>query len=334
MNINGTNVFMGVYSERMLHNNKILDDKVVSSQVTQKINEVVHTNYANKISSNVSISSEAMKLLCSEEGYQKMKQECGDIFVINAKQNQRVAEGKNPDDPFWSTTGDQWLQFSEMLYSKGFFDNMNDQEVKDFEDILSDITFGMDMASRSQYRTSAIQIKPNTEKWNYFMTSAELDMELESSVATLKVFSDKMIPDEYREDFNKLIDKYYQHNEEVISEYQNPMENFNRTIARYYEKGTIKIAENPTGSYLFDIQLGKIKKSKEEEEAFREKIAKRLENIKENQEITNVLDYIKKDYSIYVTGNSDDEKFSKYVIGNSQYLFNHMENIWSQLTTM
>ena len=87
----------------------------------------------------MSISKESMDFLCSEEGFQKMKQDGADLFIKNETQKKENAKDKNPDDPFWENTINQRLVFSEMLYNNGFYTGMTDEEVDQFEDTLAHI---------------------------------------------------------------------------------------------------------------------------------------------------------------------------------------------------
>ena len=76
----------------------------------------------------LSISKEDMDFLTSEDGFKKMQQDVMDLYAMNAKQQQKLAEGRDPSDKFWNNTGDQWLTFSEELDKTGFYDNMSDEQ--------------------------------------------------------------------------------------------------------------------------------------------------------------------------------------------------------------
>ena len=275
----------------------------------------------------VSISKEDLDFLCSEEGFLKMKKDAEDLYIKNANQQKTIANGRDQEDVFWGNTGNQWLVFSEALYKNGFYDGMSDEEVKEFEDTLAYITSGMDCLSRSQYLTG-IEYKSFGEEFKFFMDSSEAAMELESSTAALRYLADKMLPEEQREEFNKLIDKYYAHNTEVISEYNNPMESFNRVVAGMR---SFQVADDPVDEYKYTVSLGKINKSEEAKRQYQNDMAELFAILEKSNGSAAIWEQIKEKFLDYSTDNSNDNGFRNYVFGQSQYLFDHMQKCWSNL---
>lgn len=108
MKVNGTDIFIGAYTECRKNNHQ--PDQTIVSVSKEKAEEIT-------AGIKVSISKEDMDFFCSEEGFQKMKQDVADLYIENADQQKVIAKDKNPDDLFWNNTGNQWLVFSEMLYN-------------------------------------------------------------------------------------------------------------------------------------------------------------------------------------------------------------------------
>ena len=62
-------------------------------------------------------------------------------------------------------------------------------------------------------------IKKGSKPIKQQLTSAEAQSELASSIATLKIFSEKYVTDDIKEGFNKLIEQYTKRNENRIMNY-------------------------------------------------------------------------------------------------------------------
>lgn len=233
MNIGNTSIFMGVYAERMQGKTSHADfrtqiSKEKQQEVDQKVAEAVKEIRQYRNSDSVSISEEGREFLCSEAGYEKMKADTEEFInglFMNYTQKQEKLQKKNPDDPFWGSTGNQWLVFSKKLYDNGFYDNMTDEEVKQVENILDKITTSMDGFGRVRYgiglNIDACREAKGKSGFNLLMESGELRTELESSTAALKCFAEKYIQDnELKEDFNRLTEQYYTHNSEQLNGYR------------------------------------------------------------------------------------------------------------------
>lgn len=332
MNINGNNIFIGAYAERnqnlyQYNQSPLSINAEKSGRIAAGIKEALDFLKPQMNGVKVSISKEDMDFLCSEEGFLKMKKDAEDLYVKNANQQKTIANGRDKDDAFWGNTGNQWLVFSEALYNNGFYDGMSDEEVKEFEDTLAYITSGMDCLSRSQYLTG-IEYKSFGEEFKVFMDSGEAAMELESSTAALRYLADKMLPEDQREEFNKLVDKYYAHNTEVISEYNNPMESFNRVVAGM---SSFKVADDPVDEYKYTVNLGKISRSEEDKKQYQNDLTKFFALLENNNNSTDIWNKIKDRFLDYSTNNSSDNGFRDYVFGQSQYLFEHMQKCWNNL---
>ena len=332
MNINGNNIFMGAYAERnqnlfQFNQSRLSLSTEKSEAITAEIKEALDFLKPQMNGVKVSISKEDLDFLCSEESFLKMKKDAEDLYIKNANQQKTIANGRDQEDVFWGNTGNQWLVFSEALYKNGFYDGMSDEEVKEFEDTLAYITSGMDCLSRSQYLTG-IEYKSFGEEFKFFMDSSEADMELESSTAALRYLADKMLPEEQREEFNKLVDQYYEHNTDVISEYNNPMESFNRVVAGMR---SFQVADDPVDDYKYTVNLGEISKSEEAKRQYQNDMAELFAMLEKSNGSAAIWKQIKEKFLDYSTDNSSDNGFRNYVFGQSQYLFDHMQKCWSNL---
>lgn len=121
----------------------------------------------------------------------------------------KAVEEESPRNAF-AGTGDfkqQYLAFSESLYNRGFYNSMSDDEVKETEGILKDITSGMDSINGS-----GLNVNRDTE-----MSHEAAKLDFISSVNALHYFAEKYVPEEMREPFKALIDQYEEYNSAKIA---------------------------------------------------------------------------------------------------------------------
>ena len=169
----------------------------------------------------VSLSDEA-KSLFAQNGTNKMEH---DIEELYQKHREARIREFGEDDEFALKGNDQWLVFSEFLSSNGFYDNMSDEAVKNTEQVLMEITDGMDDVFSWGHQ---VGMDLYDQILGEQLDSNEARVELESSIAALRYFSENLLDKANKEGFNKLIDKYYKHNSEVLnSGYASIEEKFN-----------------------------------------------------------------------------------------------------------
>ncbi len=311
-------------------------EKGISASTDQRNNQVLsggetESGKVNEKSADLSISKDDMAFLCSEVGYVKMKKDAEDLYAANLRQQQKIAEGRDPEDKFWNNTGDQWMTFSNALRDGGFYDNMSKEDVQEIEGLLEKITAGMDRLSKSQYNTGMDFGTLSDSGSKYFMTSAEATVALESSTAALQYMSEKLIPDNLKEEFNGLIDMYKKHNEEILSEYNNPVESFNKVVSNINKMGSDKIAKKPVGEYKYTVMLGDIDKTEQDKKDFRDQISEIFKRYGLKGDIATTLDMIKMQFEAYASDDSDDEGFRQYVSKESEGLFNGIQDYWIDL---
>ncbi len=334
MQINGTDIFLGAYAERRKSTRpetlSVSEER--AEEMKTRVKESFYSLHLQDRAVKVSVSKEDMDFLCSEEGFQKMKQDAQDLYLKNKNHQKVIAQGRDQDDPFWTNTGNQWMIFSEMLYKNGFYTDMEDEQVKQFEDTLASATFGMDCLSKSQYLTG-IEFSSVKDEYKFFLSSGEAATELESSTAALRYMSDRFLPNEQKEAFDQLIDQYYKHNNEVLAEYSNPMESFQKVVAGLHGMGSFsrEAAKNPVGEYLYIVKLGSMQQSGQEKGQYRKDLQNLFAAMGNDDDQAFVWEKIKERFQTYATGGSSDGGFRNYVYGEAQTVFAHMKNCWDRL---
>ena len=279
---------------------------------------------------SVSVSKDNLDFLCSEDGFAKMKKDAEDLYAANRRQQEKLAEGRDPSDKFWQNTGDQWITFSTALEMNGFYDSIGSEKAKEFQGMLEMVTSGIDNLSKSMYNTG-IDFGTYNAGGKYFMSSTEAATALEASTAALQYISDNLIPDEYKDEFNGLIDMYKKHNEEILSEYKSPMESFNKVVAGIQKAGASFISQKPVAEYRYTGMLGEVDKTENDKTEYRSKVADVFAKYVGKSDLKTIMDMLKAQYEDYATDDSDDKGFRQYVSKEAGYLFDNIEKYWGVL---
>lgn len=324
-------------------------EKEITNQVTEAWKQIKSSG--NKQDS-VSISEEGKAFLCSDAVKDNMRKSSAlveKMYTDNAKLQEKLQQ-TDPDDPFWSNTGNQWLVFSEHLHSNGFYDAMSDEEVIAVETLLDKLTCGMDGVSSSLYHTG-LNIyadnepgKINTTGFDLFNeTSEALTMDLESSAAALKYFGETHIADEtLRDEFNGLVDKYYSHNAEILKGYQSPAEKMQKAISNIhsgkYPNSAVfnKSSQNAIEQYSERLNtnrhLGGVSHASEEENQYKKDISILFEQLKQGasgwDDMWKKLENALVDYT---SDNSDSEKIRQAASEQAGVTLDRMKGYWRDL---
>ncbi|WP_051569254.1 hypothetical protein [Alkaliphilus transvaalensis] len=147
------------------------------------------------------LNGEAFSLTISDE-YIELNNSM-EQFLLN-DYNVKKAD---PNDVFSYRPRDQWLVFSQYLHDKGGFEGMTNQEAYELENILKQITDGLDSLTSTGISFSGT---------NKQLTSHEARLELIASTKALELFSEKYLTDDLKEGFDSLIEDYVEHNEKKV----------------------------------------------------------------------------------------------------------------------
>lgn len=359
MYIGNNSIFMGAYAERMQDKISHADFRTQANEAKQQevtwkaaeaLKEIKRHRDADSVS--VSISKEGRELLCGAAGYEKRKADTEEFMnglFTGYTQQQEKLQQNNPDDPFWGSTGNQWLVFSKKLYDSGFYDNMTDEEVKQMENILDKITGGMDGFGRVQHGAGLnidayMEAGGSSGSGFHFLTeSKELWTELESSTAALKYFAEKYIQDdELKAEINGLAQQYYMHNSEQLDGYQSlseKMKQFTNDVfsGKYPDSALLHkyaqpLLERNAGNVNTAQYLGSIIHNEEEMKQYRSQIALLFQQL--SQGTSGWEDAWKKMKSSFVdfaTKGSNSRSIRDSVAAQADTTFERMKGYWSLL---
>lgn len=326
------NGYTGTYNQRVeARGNHFLDvSKQQKEAATEKITDAIGEIKALRGDRKpVEVSKEDQAFLYQDEAYQKMKNDVDMLYAKNA-QRQEELQKKNPEDPFWGNTGNQWLIFSKELDQSGFYQGMSDKEVKEIEEILARVTAGMDHVSRSQYETGIEFSDYYGHGNNYFMSSEEVDLELESSAGALRYFSEKYVPEEKREAFGQLIDQYYSHNSEILKEYKSPMESFERAVSGQGNDPYSKFIKN---NYKQDSNIvGGATHTEEEHETYQTELKNLFKLFQlEGADHNSIWNQIEDTFADYASGTEKSKEQTEQILEKAKGTFERMESYWSRI---
>ena len=178
-----TELFTGAYNKRVEQN---------KSKVSAGVQRAEHKDTMTAkeyLGSSVEISEESKEFMA---GVAERK-----AAQIAEKEAAKAAEGGNA----FNGTGDfkqQYLVLSENLYNNGFYDKLSDEEVRDTEQMLKDITSGMESINGSGLNRN----------FSTDMSHEAAKLDLISSVNALNYFADKYVPEEMRDSFKDIIKQY------------------------------------------------------------------------------------------------------------------------------
>ena len=244
-----------------------------------------------------------------------------------------MAAGREATDEFWENPTNQWLNFTKYLDQHGFYENRSDEDVKKFENLLSEITNGMDFLTGLQFNTGFIDVRGSFHSGpRPYMSKAEAITSLESSTNALSYLAEKLLPDDQKEGFSKLIDLYKSHNEKIIEDYKNPFEGIERAIGLSIEKRKDYFGSSlkPVEEAKYQSMKAKITKTDKAYKDYWKAISEEFRRYNESQDDT-ILKSVKEIYLNFVTDNTKDVNFRNYMMKKAKSTFSHIEHCWKRI---
>lgn len=338
MRIGENNIFLGAYNERngsISRRQDIIKDMehakslVNTTAAKNTIQEAIRAKKAASGGSTTTSNRDTYQH--SSPDYVIFHDDSENLYELYARKNKELQE-QHGDDVFWGNSGNQWMVFSEKLYQNGFYDDMSDDEVKKFEGMLAHITAGMDNVSKIKYpEGSSISFNQYNDATFSAMNSKEAKLELESETAALRFFGDNFVDEEYREQFQNLVDEFYSHNAEILKDYQGPLEKT--------EKGIMKLQANPMMKGMvaknaadYSKYMSGLTYTEEETDLYQKEVSnlfKKLQMPDCNQ--TDIWEQLKLAYINYLTKDTGRQDIKDQVWNRAENTFDLMQGYWSEL---
>lgn len=238
-------------------------------------------------------------------------------------ESERIQKELDKIGPF-EMTGNaitQFTVFTRKLDSLGFYDNKSDEEVREIEDLLVSMTYGMSGLQGGRMAGTSSGLSSQAARF-----------ELESSTAALRKFSEKYLEEEMQESFNSLIDKYYEHNANIVKGYKSIQERFDESAAKVYDDvGSHRL--NPLSQKeKMNYLSGKVKNTEEDTAKAVNNWKDCLEMLKNNggsiDEVFGQMNNILKELA---SGKNENSLFLKYVEHWNAPVMENAKSYWSKL---
>lgn len=232
---------------------------------------------------------------------------------------------------------ERWNVFDEYLSYCGFYDNMKEEDIEKLRDtmcnILVDTMTSIDVKTKKYVVNSSSFFSGAGGRELY---SYEAALEVESSTAALRLFSDQYLQEEQKSGFDFLIDKYYEDLSKHLQGYKSAEEALYESINDQgfsVSDETLRqygLSEEQIKTHRISVKLGGVKHTKEEEDAYRNALKQLFSSInRENQ--ASVFKRLEELVINYASGNSNDQDVRNVVRMRTQGVRDNVQNYWGKL---
>ena len=255
--------------------------------------------------------------------------------VAERKEAQRAEKerlkAENPWSPF-DYQGDlskneptQYLVFSEFLYDKGFFRDMDDEQAGKMEDMLRNITSGMD----------SIRGPLDAGRWDNSMSHEAAKLDLVSSVNALNYFADTYLSEGVRDSFKELIKEYESYNSKIVANHKNGMDWYSESMKDIPAPNAtgvsadVRQAQERTKAYQ---QIGRVTHTDEEDKWLQEDYQALFDKLmKKEDSVKNTFDSLQNLLVNYASGGSKNNVVLDLLNANNAGSINRMFQYWSAM---
>lgn len=308
-----------------------------ASREQYRLEAAANPNYAagkplgGKTEIEVTRGGKAYTLTLSEE-----------VKELKAMTDQEIAEmdmrsvKADPSDIFSYRPQDQWLIFSQYLNDSGFFAGKDRQNIDEIENLLVDITDGLDnLDITGMGRDIRSGSKPITKQ----LSSAEAQLELASSTAALQYFSEKYLTGDEKQGFDQLIDQYTKRNETRVANHLSIEEKFHTARAEIFEKrgmDTSSLSAERKRDLSITNKLGKTNYTAAEIAEAVDHYKEKFSTLKDKSEVDALMLQIQEQYLQFVTKgiSTNDKEYGaakNYAQEKSEQTFERIADYWKKL---
>ncbi len=303
-----TELFMGAYSKRVEQNK---NKASAQADRAEGKNGMTAKEY---LGSSVEISEESKEFMA---GVAERK-----AAQIAERDATRAAEGGNA----FNGTGDfkqQYLVLSENLYNNGFYDKLSDDEVRDMEQMLKDITSGME------------SINGLNRNFSTDMSHEAAKLELISSVNALNYFADKYVPEEMKDSFKEMIKQYESYNSEKVADHKSIYDLRDESMAAMPAPNMVNIstaAKKTQEDTKASMEIGRVKHTKEQEQENKIEYQALFDNLmQKRQSVSNIFSSLQNILVNYASGGSKNSNVLALLNSRNVAAIHNMSDYWSKL---
>lgn len=215
--------------------------------------------------------------------------------------------------------------FSKFLYDKGVFHDMDDEQAGKMEDMLRNITAGMD----------SIRGPLDAGRWNNSMSHEAAKLDLISSVNALNYFADTFVPEGVRDSFKDLIKEYENYNSRIAADHKNGMDWYSESMKDISAPNAtgvsadVRQSQERTKAYQ---QIGRVTHTDEEEKWLQEDYQALFDKLmKKEDSVENIFDSLKNLFVNYASGGSKNNMVLDLLNVNNAGSISRMFQYWSDL---
>lgn len=248
-----------------------------------------------------------------------------------------LAVNPDPSDIFSYRPQDQWLIFSQYLSDNSFFTGKNPHTIEEIENMLVDITDGLDNLDIAHMRGRDFKVgrTPITQE----LSSTEAQLELAASTAALKFFSEKYLTGDTKQGFDELIDQYVKRNESRVVNHASLEEKFYKGRAEIFEMrgmDTSSLSAERKRDLSITNKLGKTNYTAaavlEVVESYKEK----FNTLQDKSEVDALMLQFQKQYLQFATKgfsqyDKDYEAAKSFIQDKSEKTFHRIADYWKRL---
>lgn len=256
-------------------------------------------------------------------------------WVTERKEAERAEKerlaAENPWSPF-DYRGDlskneptQYLVFSKFLYDKGFFNDMDDEQAGKMEDLLRNITSGMD----------SIRGPLDAGRWDNSMSHEAAKLDLVSSVNALNYFADTYLSGGTRDSFKELIKEYENYNSKTVANHKNSNDWYSEAMANIPAPNAtgvsadVRQSQERTKAYQ---QIGRVKHTEQEEKDLKEDYQALFDRLmNKDDSARNIFDSLQNLLVNYASGGSKNNMVLNLLNANNAGSINRMFQYWSAM---
>lgn len=352
MIINNRNIFLGAYQERLSQTKPSMPSQSRMAAITNQVTEAYQQKIMPNKTDTFTPSKEGTDFLEAKKSAEAIINDFWSNIGVDMDAISETDETANPFDRNSRTP--QWMIFSQSLYTSGFYDQMPMEQVKKTENLLGKITSGMDnlvpgdFAHQQNVLSSSSNLDTQNISVHYsgVISEAEAHLELESSTAALKYFSDKFVPEEQKKMFNHLIDAYYEHNSSIVNNYSSSVEKIQKFLLAGQNRQTVTQHDSFFDSLPSMIgKYGTVEENKNASNATGKNegnnsdldsmklLLNQLRNIRGKEEATTLLQGIQESYLKYASKHSQNKNVLAFVQNGSASSLANIRQYWNALLT-
>lgn len=307
-----TELFTGAYNKRLEQNRS----KAAAEAQRAERKETGTMTAREMLGTSVEISEESKEFMA---GVAERK-----AAQIAEREAARAAEAESGNA--FIGTGDfkqQYLVLSENLYNNGFYDKLSDDEVRDMEQMLKDITSGMESINGSGLNRNF-----STE-----MSHEAAKLELISSVNALNYFADKYVPEEMRDSFKEMIKQYESYNSKKVAAHKSIYDLRDESMAKLPASNAVNAAEKKTQEDIkASMEIGRVKHTEEQEQKNKEEYQLLFDSLMQKQEsISNIFNSLQNMLVGYASGGSKNSNVLAMLNSRNLAAIHNMSAYWSRL---